>query len=226
MRGLLKLVVGLGLPIVALMLVMQWIERPVPDPPDPPQLAEAQASPAAPPPDGRWEVAADDSFVGYRIGERNVRRRLDGDAVGRTDEIEGFAAVSGGVVEEAEVRADLRQLTSDEQRRDRAIKTRYLESNEHPEARFTLTEPFAVASGIPDGRVVTHQVAGLLEIRGIEQEVVAELRVRWDGDEVAVVGAVPIELADFDISAPSIYLFREVEDHGEIELDLRLRPMS
>lgn len=224
MRALLKFVGSVGLPFLALFLVMQLIQRPVPDPPDPPTLTVASASPQQPPSDGRWQVSDDGSFVGYRIRERNLRRGLDGEAVGRTEEVEGFAEVADGLVREAAVTADLTGLTSDEPRRDWIIKVRYLESEAHPEARFTVTEPFALAAGVPDGHVVTHRVRGLLEIRGIEREVVAELQVRWDGDEVAVAGSIPVELADFDIRSPSIRLFRRVADDARIELDLRFAP--
>jgi hypothetical protein len=51
------------------------------------------------------------------------------------------------------------------------------------------------------------------------------LEGRWDGGQIAVVGALDIDFADYDITPPSIGP-ATVEDQGTIELQLVFVPAS
>jgi polyisoprenoid-binding protein YceI len=224
-RHLMKFLVGVVLPIVLLIVVFaQFLRPPIPEPPPGPELSDSATTPEHTPPDGTWGIVQEDSYVGYRIVERDPTRGRDNEAVGRTTSVAGQLEVERGVVGDATVTADLERLTSDQRRRDRAIRVRYLESRQYPDATFTVTEPFAPADGLADGHVVTHRVAGVLEIRGLEQDVVADLQARWDGEQVTVVGAIPIALDDYGVRPPQIWGFRMVEDTAEIELLLHFAP--
>lgn len=226
MRGLVKVVLGVGAPILLLALLIQSL-GPKPGPaPDPASLdsrassGDGDAVELVGSPDGDWVLEADGSFLGYRVTEHYPRLRRPYEAVGRTSEVSARLHVDGGRLADAEIRADLRELESDLANRDRAVQVRYLESEDHPLATFELTEPVDI--GAP-GEPFAVEAPGELTIRDVTRAVRFPLEVRWDGEDAQVVGQLPIALSDFDVAAPDIPGYVTVEDEAIIEVDLHLR---
>ena len=187
------------------------------DTPPPPTLSEATmtATPDASTTD--HEVApGGDGFVGYRVREEFAGIGVT-DAVGRTTRVGGTATVEADAITAADLQADLTTLTSDESRRDAALRERGLESSRFPDARFVLTEPVDLSRD----RTTTR---GRLTLHGETQPIEVSLRSQRAGDEIEVVGSAPIEFADFGIEPPSIAGFVTVEDRGTLEFKLRLAP--
>ncbi len=224
LRGLLTAAVGIGIPL-ALFFVMGPAITPRPGPqPPPPELGRAAVEDPAGELDGSWTLDPEASWVGYRIQEELPRLRDLFDAVGRTDEVAGALEVSGAKVTAGWVEADLFQLESDSERRDRAIQVRYLESEQYPDARFELSERVGLLDTPEPGVPVEVPVVGELTLRETTRTVRPRLRARWDGERIRVVGALDVTLADYDIRAPRLPGFRNVEDEGVIEINLTFRP--
>ena len=98
-------------------------------------------------PDGTWQVSGDGaSYVGYRVNEQLAFLGSPNQAVGRTTAVTGTMEVTGDTVERVRIEADLTQLTSDEPRRDNAIRQRGLESERFPTATLELAEPIKLTS--------------------------------------------------------------------------------
>jgi len=173
--------------------------------------------------EGSWEIrdpAGSGSFVGYRVQEQFVGALAAQEATGRTSEVTGRLRIEGNRVTEAEVRADLRSLRSDKDRRDNYLKRNGLESEQFPESTFRLTEPITLPTGVRPGRTVTVTAAGEFTLHGVTRPVTIELEGRWDGRKVQVVGRLPITFADYGITPPNIGGFVSVEDRGVMELQL------
>jgi polyisoprenoid-binding protein YceI len=173
--------------------------------------------------DGTWTVVAGDSFVGYRVREQLAFLPAPNDATGRSTAVEGTMQIDDLEIVAANVTADLTQLESDESRRDDAITTNGLESASYPTATFELTEPISFGEQPAEGRVVTVDAMGNLTLHGVTREVTFPLEGRWDGGQIAVVGALDIDFADYDITPPSIGP-ATVEDQGTVELQLVFVP--
>lgn len=98
------------------------------------------------PPAGTWQVTpGPDGFVGYRVSEPpNVT------VVGRSSAVTGTLtlATEGDQVRlvTGEIRADLRELRSDAQGRDEALRVRILETDRFPQAVFTLDSPVSIGT--------------------------------------------------------------------------------
>ena len=114
------------------------------DAPPPPRLQGTPAQEgAAPAGAGRWHpVAPAGSFVGYRVDERYLGVGVR-TAVGRTSAVTGSVTVDGDRVEGADLRADMTTVHSDQARRDDALRSRAIETDRYPSARFTLAGPVA-----------------------------------------------------------------------------------
>jgi polyisoprenoid-binding protein YceI len=195
------------------------------DPPPPPSISAATAeeaepatTQAAPAADGSLRpVVGDDTFVGYRVHEQFIGLGAK-TAVGRTGGVSGTVTVDGDTITAADLTADLTKLTSDEARRDNALRGRGIETDRFPEAHFVLDDavPLSTEAQTAKGRLTLH---------GVTKEVTAKLTGRRNADgTVDVAGTAPIAFGDFDVEAPSVGGFVTVDDNGTLEFRLHLAP--
>jgi polyisoprenoid-binding protein YceI len=181
---------------------------------------QAQGDGAASP-DGTWRVSGDgSSFVGYRVNEQLAFLNNPNQAVGRTTAVTGTMEVAGDTVEQVRIEADLTQLTSDEPRRDNAIRQRGLESERYPTATLELAEPIQLASTPVQGEEVRGQGKGRLTVHGVTREVDLDLQGRWNGSTIQVVGQLPVKMSDFQIQAPRFGPVVSIEDSLAVDLNL------
>ena len=196
------------------------------DAPDRLALSEQPAGTPTAPADGpgaiagTWRVAPG-SVAGYRIRETFAGASSLVEAVGRTEGIVGQVVLqeSGDqvTVSTATFEADLLSLKSDEDQRDRVIRTRGLESARFPKATFVLTQP--VSAPRSGGTV---QAVGDLTLHGQTKRVTIPLQTRLAGQQVELVGSLEFAFADFGMSPPSVGGFVSVEDQATLEVKLLL----
>jgi polyisoprenoid-binding protein YceI len=172
-------------------------------------------------PDGTWQVSDDGaSFVGYRVREQLTFLSSPNEAVGRSTAVTGTMTVSGDTVEAARIEADLTRLTSDESRRDNAIRQRGLESERFPTAILELAGPIRLAEAPVQGQEVRGQGKGRLTVHGVTREVDLDLRGRWNGSTIQVVGQLPVRMSDYRIEAPRFGPVVSIEDSLAVDFDL------
>lgn len=187
------------------------------DAPPPPRLQGTPAQEgAAPAGAGRWHpVAPAGSFVGYRVDERYLGVGVR-TAVGRTSAVTGSVTVDGDRVEGADLRADMTTVHSDQARRDDALRSRAIETDRYPSARFTLAGPVALGTG-------PRRARGTLTLHGRRAAIAVTVRgQRLSGDRLELVGSAPIRFATFAIEPPSVAGLVTVSDHGVLEFRLVL----
>jgi polyisoprenoid-binding protein YceI len=172
-------------------------------------------------PDGTWQVSDDgSSYVGYRVKEQLAFLSSPNEAVGRSTAVTGTMTVAGETVETARIEADLTRLTSDETRRDNAIRQRGLESARYPTAALELAEPIKLASAPVQGREVRGQGKGRLTVHGVTREVDLDLKGRWNGSTIQVVGQLPVKMSDYQIQAPRFGPVVSIEDSLAVDFNL------
>ena len=172
-------------------------------------------------PDGTWQVSDDgSSYVGYRVREQLASLSSPNDAVGRSTAVTGTMEVAGDTVESARIEADLTQLTSDESRRDNAIRERGLESARYPTATLELAEPIQLASAPVEGQQVRGEGTGRLTVHGVTREVDLSVQGRWSGETIQVVGQLPVKMTDFEIEPPRFGPVVSIEDGLNVDFNL------
>ena len=172
-------------------------------------------------PDGPWQVSEDgSSFVGYRVKEQLAFLNSPNEAVGRTTAVTGTMEVAGDTVEQVRIEADLTQLTSDETRRDNAIRQRGLESERFPTATLELAEPIKLDTTPAEGEDVRGTGTGRLTVHGVTREVDLDLRGRWTGETIQVAGQLPVKMSDFQIQPPRFGPVVSIEDSLTVDLNL------
>jgi polyisoprenoid-binding protein YceI len=128
--------------------------------------------------------------------------------------------VAGDTVEKVRIEADLTRLSSDESRRDNAIRQRGLESERYPTATLELAEPIKLTSAPVEGREVRGQGKGRLTVHGVTREVDLDLRGRWSGSTIQVVGQLPVKMSDYQIQAPRFGPVVSIEDSAAVDFSL------
>ena len=187
------------------------------DAPPPPRL---QGTPAQDGPtskaSGAWHpLPPAGSFVGYRVDERYLGVGVR-TAVGRTSAVTGDVDVSGDRIESADLTADMTTVHSDQARRDDALRSRAIETDRYPTARFTLARPVALGAR-------PRRAAGTLTLHGRRAPIAVTVRgQRLAGDRLELVGSAPIRFASFAIEPPSVAGLVTVSDHGVLEFRLVL----
>jgi polyisoprenoid-binding protein YceI len=172
-------------------------------------------------PDGTWQINDNgSSFVGYRVNEQLAFVNGPNQAVGRTKAVTGTMKVAGDTVETARIEADLTQLTSDEDRRDNAIRQRGLESERYPTGTLELAEPIPLGSTPAQGEEVRGSGKGRLTVHGVTREVDLSVTWRWSGSTIQVVGQLPVKMSDYQIQAPRFGPVVSIEDSAAVDFNL------
>ena len=172
-------------------------------------------------PDGTWRVSDDgSSYVGYRVKEQLAFLDSPNEAVGRSTAVTGTMTVAGDTVQAVRIEADLTRLTSDESRRDNAIRQRGLESERFPTATLELAEPIKLATAPVRGREVRGHGKGRLTVHGVTREVDLDLTGRWDGSTIQVAGQLPVKMSDFQIEPPRFGPVVSIEDDAAVDFNL------
>ena len=172
-------------------------------------------------PDGSWQVSDNgSSYVGYRVKEQLAFLGSPNDAVGRSTAVTGSMEVAGDTVEEVRIEADLTQLTSDEGRRDNAIRQRGLEAERYPTATLELAEPIQLASAPVQGQEIRGEGKGRLTVHGVTNEVDLDLTGRWTGETIQVVGQLPVTMTDYQIEPPRFGPVVSIEDTLAVDFNL------
>jgi polyisoprenoid-binding protein YceI len=172
--------------------------------------------------DGTWAVDASQSFLGYRIDEE-LARIGSKTAVGRTSTIEGSLEFDGSVITSVSITANLRDLKSDDSRRDGQLQRQALETNTFPEGTFVLADPIAIEGDPADGSAIAVTAVGDLTIHGVTNRVEIALEGQYVDGQVVVVGSTIVLLADYDVEKPTAASVLGVSDEATIEMQLVFR---
>lgn len=178
--------------------------------------------------DGSWSVVAGDAstidegtFVGFRVDEelRNIGSTT---AVGRTPAVSGELTIADGSLTAVDVVADLTQLASDSSNRDRAIRSNGIETNDFPEATFTLTEPIELSESAASGEAFAAAATGDLTIHGVTNPVTFDLEAQLvNGSTIIVVAQIEIVMSDYGVTPPQLGPVLSISDEGIAEFQLQ-----
>jgi polyisoprenoid-binding protein YceI len=177
--------------------------------------------------DGTWNVDQtigsftdfSSSFAGFRVEEQLVGIGAK-TAVGRTPKVTGTMTITGTTVPNASFEVDMTTLTTDDGRRDNAIRTQAIETSRFPKATFVLTQPIALGSLPADGQQIQVDAIGSLTLHGVTKTVTIPLQAQRKDNVIAVVGSLEVPFSDYSISQPRAASVLSVEDKGTIEIQL------
>jgi polyisoprenoid-binding protein YceI len=176
--------------------------------------------------DGTWSVRlGEPTTAGFRI-EEEFAGAISHTAVGRSPDVEGTLTVAGSEVSDGTFTVDLTSLeftddppTGSVGNRAGAMQDRGLQTNEFPEATFTLTQPIDLGEAPTDGFTTTTEATGDLTLHGVTNEVTFSVDAEVEGDTVRIASTdpVPVVLADYDMEVATPPFIASVDDEGSFE---------
>ncbi|MCK4900078.1 MAG: YceI family protein [Anaerolineales bacterium] len=205
-------------------------------PPEP-----TQAEPTAPPQEEPQPASAEavvtiykivpgESQLQYEVGEvfLNQDNRFNV-AVGITTQISG--EISGNRENPRDISfstftADISQFTSDSDRRDNALRNRFLESASFPEVTFNITQMDGLPESYLEGEEVSLQITGDLTVHDVTKPVTFDAVVKFDGDTLSGEATTTILMSDFGFGPISIAGILNTEDEVKVTLNFVAKPSS
>ena len=156
-------------------------------------------------------VVGKGSQATFTVNEKLAQLELPNDAVMRTTALAGDMRVDGRA---SKVTLDLKQLTSDQSRRDNFVRNMF-------RAQPTAVVTIPTLTGLPEryelGQVVKQQVNGTIAINGVEKPITLEVEARMDGAVLNVLGRTSFVWADFNITPPNTPSVK-VQDRVAVEV--------
>jgi polyisoprenoid-binding protein YceI len=171
--------------------------------------------------DGSWVITGG-SQAGYRVLEDRIGGIQNIEAVGRTSQVSGGFTVSGTTVQNIRADVDVASITSDSSFRDGRFAGSIMDSATFPTATFTAAS--ATLPAVPaDGETITVPVSGELTLKGTTRPAQVDLQIKRTGEQVQILGSVPVTFADFGIETPQPPGL-SVRDQGTVEFLLVAQP--
>jgi polyisoprenoid-binding protein YceI len=116
-----------------------------------------------------------------------------------------------------EIVIDLQQLTSDSDRRDRALRERYLESNRYPFARLSNAQLQGLPEAIVERTPFRFSLVGDLTAHDVTQRTTWEGEATLAGDTLQGVARTQVTMSSFGIPVPRLPFLR-AEDGVKLEI--------
>lgn len=194
----------------------------------------ADTAPQAAPATGdvrTFQIVADASQASYTVEEEffsGAVSRLGKQlglftTVGATDQIDGQITLdlSGSTpqVVGGEFVVDISSLTSDDQRRDRTIRERFLQSSTYPEARFTVTGAENLPANYQPGQSAQFRLLGDMTIHESTQPVAFDVTATLDGDTLTGTATTELLMTDFGFDPPEIGGLMKAENNFVVTVD-------
>lgn len=143
--------------------------------------------------------------------------------VGTTDQVAGEIAVDPEDLAQTQVgviQVNARDLTTDNDFRNRAIKNQILQTDQYEYITFT---PIEIIGLPPDGAIgqpYSFQIVGDLTIRGVTQRVAFDVTAQATSDSrIEGTATATINYADYGITIPRVPQVASVADQVRLELD-------
>lgn len=158
----------------------------------------------------------------YEVQETFLQQNLPYTAIGTTSDVSGQVSIdlSGQPTGEVtEIVVDLRTLKSDSDRRDNAIRERWLESNTYPEARFVSTGIEGAPATYTDGETVSFKLVGDMTIRNVTKPLTFDVQATLQGNTLTGTATTAFLMTDFGFEPPTIAGAISVEEGVKLKID-------
>ena len=180
----------------------------------PPQSAGAAAA-------ATYQLIPRLSQASYAVDEVFIRENFRlFTAVGVTPGVAGEIIFNRGNPLQSQVREiviDLQQLTSDSDRRDRALRERYLESNRYPFARLSNAQLQGLPETIVERTPFRFSLVGDLTAPEVTRRTTWEGEATLAGDTLQGVARTQVTMSSFGIDVPRLPFVR-AEDGVKLEI--------
>jgi polyisoprenoid-binding protein YceI len=191
----------------------------------PTHTAASEASPAAEVSDTGdltvLQIVPSESQARFILSE--VLRGQPTTVVGATDQVAGEIAVNPNDLSTAQVgviQVNARDLTTDSNQRNQAIRNRILHTDNFEFITFAPTSVIGLDGSAQPGDTFTFQLAGDLTIRDITQPVTFEVTATVEAlNQLSGTAVTTVQRAAYGLNIPSVPHVADVSEEVRVELD-------
>lgn len=176
-----------------------------------------------------FAIVPAETEASYEVQEQFLQQNLPVKAIGRTNEVSGtFQFTQAGQPSGAinNIVVDLRTLKSDSDRRDNAIRGRWLESDTYPLAEFSSTGVEGAPTTYAEGEQISFKLIGNMTIRNVTKPVTFDVTGKLAGDTVTGMATTKLLMKDFGFDPPVIAGILTVEDGVTITVNFTAKEQS
>jgi polyisoprenoid-binding protein YceI len=157
----------------------------------------------------------------YHAQEQLVGRSVGSEAVGTSKAVSGTLVLGqdGSVrSDQSQIQVDLRQLTSNESRRDNFIKGETLQTTRYPTATFVPRAVQGLATPLPSSGQATFQLGGDLTVHGVTKPVTWQVTAQFSDTGVRGSATTNVNISDFGMTPPRAGPVLSIEDGLTLEM--------
>ncbi len=152
---------------------------------------------------------------------------------GKTSQVKGTLALSPGALGDSmqvRLEVDLASLDTGIEIRNKHMRENHLETAKHPQAVFRGgTVRKLSAPNVEPGAKVTFEIAGVLDLHGVEKPLVAAVEMTVasgeHGPELHVITRFDVKLSDFGIPRPK-FLVMKLDEVQKVTVEFVARPAA
>jgi polyisoprenoid-binding protein YceI len=175
-----------------------------------------------------FQIVPDESQVTYEVAETFIDEgNVFNVAIGVTKQVSGEVMIDYANPQNSSIgpiTIDISQFTSDSNRRDNAIRDRFLESAKFPTATFTVTKIEGLPATGEEGVDYPLKITGDLTVKETTKSVTFATTVRLEGETLTGTATTTILMSDFGVGPISIAGILETQDEVKIKIDFVARP--
>jgi polyisoprenoid-binding protein YceI len=110
------------------------------------------------------------------------------------------------------IRLDPTNFDTDNDKRDKVMREKSLEIEKYPFIEFESTSIQAANRELMPNQPADVTVQGLLKLHGVEKEIIVPVRILWDERQLSADATMDLNLDDYEIFRPKVFLFRLQEE--------------
>jgi polyisoprenoid-binding protein YceI len=190
-----------------------------------PRSTQSQPAPTAAPKESLVFVTDDSGNAArFRVREQLVGFDLPNDAIGTTPAVSGELVLraNGSVSPLSKFTVDIRRLKSDEDKRDRYVQTRILDSAKYPTVAFLITHINGLKLPLATSGSVHFTMRGNLTVHGSTKPTNWKVTANLSPAEVTGTASTVFTFEDFGLLRPKVPIVLSVQDTIRLEYDFRL----
>ena len=175
----------------------------------------------------RYELAPAGNEARYRVREQLAGFDFPSDAVGVTTNVQGAIVVdaAGRVVpDQSKFVINITGLKSDQDRRDRYIQSRTLETQTHPNVEFAVREIKGLTFPFAKSGELKFELVGDLTVKGVTKPATWAVTATPKDGGLAGTARTKFTFADFNLTKPRVASVLSVNDDITLEYDFHLIP--
>ena len=158
-------------------------------------------------------LVGEDSEITFTVGEVLARSPARIEAVMRSTDLSGQINIDG---EPSTIEVDLHTLSSDQQYRDRYVRSRMFPDD--PVASFTVDSVGDLPPEFHSGDEFERPVSGTLSLKGKDFPLTFDLKVRNDGNALNVLGSTVVTWEQLEIPVPTARSVVSIEDDIHVQI--------